>query len=325
VHGLLGLVAVAEDPQRDADQQRRVALAEADERLAVAAGRGRHLLRRCDLACTRSSYRIPLRHARRASPRGPQVVKAGRRALRTGTQDAFARPRCPDVPAAGRDRRARRAGAADGRHRHGPRAAAGGAGAAGHSAAGAGLRSGGGSARARAGDGHRLGLADRIALRQGEGLAALAEDEEMATVVIAGVGAQTVVAILAADRGAPAGSRAVVVQPNHGHAQVRRWLVDHDFERRRRAADRGPRTVLHGDRGRAGEGLGARAGRGRRGRSDRWCCAGAGRCWTAGRRPSCAAATGPIAEPGAGGTAERRALVAEALAQARAVEHPGPA
>ena len=45
----------------------------------------------------------------------------------------------------------------------------------------------------------RLGLAERIALRQGEGLAPIEDEDDVATVVIAGVGAQTMVAILAAD------------------------------------------------------------------------------------------------------------------------------
>jgi hypothetical protein len=119
-------------------------------------------------------------------------------------------------------------GAADGRHRHGPRAAAGGAGAAGHSAAGAGLRPAADPlVRARA-TVSRLGLADRIALRQGEGLAAVRPDE-VATVVIAGVGAQTVWRSSRRTSARPrAHARGAAAEPRRTRL-VRRWLADHDF------------------------------------------------------------------------------------------------
>jgi tRNA (adenine22-N1)-methyltransferase len=72
----------------------------------------------------------------------------------------------------------------------------------------------------------RLGLAERIALRRGDGLTALAVGE-VETAVIAGVGARSAVAILA---GGPAQLRRlsrVIVQVNYGSEEVRRWLVDH--------------------------------------------------------------------------------------------------
>ncbi len=171
----------------------------------------------------------------------------------------------------------------------------------------------------------RLGLADRIALRQGDGLAAI-EDEEIATVVIAGVGAQTVVAILAADLGRARRFTRVVVQPNHGHAQVRRWLVDHDFavvdERLTEDRERFYTVIAAEPAMAAGAASWTRAAWAvgpvvlRRGGAvlDRWAAAELRRCDRADRRT-----------PGLASTAERRIVVAEALAQARAVEHPGPA
>lgn len=170
----------------------------------------------------------------------------------------------------------------------------------------------------------RFGLADRIALRRGEGLAALGDDE-VATVVIAGMGAGTLLAILAADLARTRGARRLVLQPNHGHEQVRRWLVDHDISvvDERLAEDRERfYTVIAAEPGRACAAGWSRAAWAvgpvvlRRGGPvlDRWAAAELRRCDRADRRT-----------PGLTMVAERRALVAEALAQARALEHPGPA
>ena len=70
----------------------------------------------------------------------------------------------------------------------------------------------------------RAGLSHRIDVRLGEGLEPLAIGE-VDTVVVAGVGAETIVRILA---GAPERRRALrrlVLQPNFGHELLRRWLV----------------------------------------------------------------------------------------------------
>lgn len=189
----------------------------------------------------------------------------------------------------------------------------------------------------------RLGLAERIALRRGEGFAPLAEDEAD-TAVIAGVGAATVLRILAADPTRTCRFRRLVLQPNglvgdvgegRGHTAIRRWLVEH-----------GVRIVderLVEDRGRfyvaiAGEPDGAAGAVGGSfvGTSE---AAGWSRAaWVFGpvvlRRGGpvlarCLAAELRRCEAalrrtgGRAAVAERRALVAEALAQARLLGHPG--
>ena len=78
-------------------------------------------------------------------------------------------------------------------------------------------------ARARA-TVQRAGLMHLVDVRMGEGLAPLAIGE-VDTVVVAGVGAETIVRILA---GEPERTRALgrlVLQPNFGHELLRRWLV----------------------------------------------------------------------------------------------------
>lgn len=169
----------------------------------------------------------------------------------------------------------------------------------------------------------RLGLADRIALRQGDGLAAVA-DGEATTAVIAGVGARTLLAILAADPRRTRGFGRLVLQPNHGHEAVRRWLVGHEFSLvdERLVEDRERfYTVIAAEPGRCAAGW-TRAAWAvgpavlRRGGAvlDRWAAAELRRCDRAERR-----------SPGLAATGERRALVAEALAQARAQAHARPA
>jgi len=70
----------------------------------------------------------------------------------------------------------------------------------------------------------RAGVADRVQLRLGEGLAPLAPGE-VATVVIAGVGAPTVQAILAADRERTRSLARLIFQVNFGHEELRRGLA----------------------------------------------------------------------------------------------------
>lgn len=71
----------------------------------------------------------------------------------------------------------------------------------------------------------RAGAADRVQLRLGEGLAPLAAGE-VATVVIAGMGAPTMLAILAADHERTRSLTRLILQPNFGHEQLRRGLSD---------------------------------------------------------------------------------------------------
>ena len=72
----------------------------------------------------------------------------------------------------------------------------------------------------------RNGALDRVSLRLGEGLAPL-EPGEVATVVIAGMGAETMIEILAADPGRTRGLARLVLQPNFGQEALRRWLAAH--------------------------------------------------------------------------------------------------
>ena len=70
----------------------------------------------------------------------------------------------------------------------------------------------------------RVGLADRIDLRFGDGLAVLAPGEAD-TAVIAGMGGQTIVEILAARLEVTASLSCLVLQPMSGTGLVRRWLA----------------------------------------------------------------------------------------------------
>ncbi len=74
----------------------------------------------------------------------------------------------------------------------------------------------------------RNGIAALVTVRMGEGLAPLAVGE-VDTVVIAGMGAQSIIRILAAHPEHTRALRRVVVQPNFGHELLRRWLADHDL------------------------------------------------------------------------------------------------
>lgn len=72
----------------------------------------------------------------------------------------------------------------------------------------------------------RHGLGERVELRMGEGLAPLRAGE-VDTVVIAGMGPDTLLGVLAADPGQVRRLTRLVLQPNFGLEAVRRWLAAH--------------------------------------------------------------------------------------------------
>lgn len=70
----------------------------------------------------------------------------------------------------------------------------------------------------------RAGLADRVELRRGDGLLAL-RPGEAEVAVLAGMGARSMLAALAAAPDVLAGLRRLVLQPNGDPGPVRRWLL----------------------------------------------------------------------------------------------------
>jgi len=72
------------------------------------------------------------------------------------------------------------------------------------------------------------GLADRIDIRKGDGLAVLSPGEADA-IVIAGMGGATITGILEAGKDRLAGVRLLLLQPNVGAPLVRRWLHGHGW------------------------------------------------------------------------------------------------
>jgi len=88
-------------------------------------------------------------------------------------------------------------------------------------------RAAGPVARARATI-ERNGITGRVLVRMGEGLAPLAIGE-VDTVVVAGMGAETIIRILAGHPEITRALRRVVLQPNFGHELLRRWLVANGF------------------------------------------------------------------------------------------------
>lgn len=67
--------------------------------------------------------------------------------------------------------------------------------------------------------------ADKIAVRQGSGLAVLAPGEADC-IAICGMGGSTIISILAADMAVATSAQRLVLQPMAGAAALRRWLVE---------------------------------------------------------------------------------------------------
>jgi len=72
------------------------------------------------------------------------------------------------------------------------------------------------------------GLSDRIDVRKGDGLAVLMPGEAD-VIVIAGMGGSTMTGILDAGESRLEGVRTLILQPNVGTRDVRRWLHDHGW------------------------------------------------------------------------------------------------
>ncbi|TLS50357.1 SAM-dependent methyltransferase [Paenibacillus antri] len=73
------------------------------------------------------------------------------------------------------------------------------------------------------------GLASKIDVRIGDGLAVL-EPNEVETITIAGMGGGTIVDILSGGAAALAGVRRLVLQPNVGERLVRAWLLENGWK-----------------------------------------------------------------------------------------------
>jgi tRNA (adenine22-N1)-methyltransferase len=71
--------------------------------------------------------------------------------------------------------------------------------------------------------------ADRLVYRAGDGLAALRPSDRVDTVILAGLGARTIVRILAAPGARPAAFERLILQPRTDEALVRRWLSVHGW------------------------------------------------------------------------------------------------
>ncbi len=178
----------------------------------------------------------------------------------------------------------------------------------------------------------RNGVADRVRLRLGEGLAPI-EPGEVETVVIAGLGAETMIEILAADPGRTRSLTRLVLQPNFGVEAVRRWLADHALALvdERLALDRGRfYTVLAAEPTQgpaptwdpAGWALGPHLLRRGGPLLSRHLTEELRRCET--EAAGLARASAP--DPGrVAALAQRQALLREALAKTTGPAHPGPA
>ena len=73
-----------------------------------------------------------------------------------------------------------------------------------------------------------VGLAEAISVRHGNGLAVL-QPEEADLLILAGMGAVTMIQIFEAQPEVVAGAKRLILQPMIGSGALRRWLGDHNF------------------------------------------------------------------------------------------------
>lgn len=181
----------------------------------------------------------------------------------------------------------------------------------------------------------RHDVAARVLLRQGEGLAPV-RSGEVDTVVVAGMGPDTLLGILADHLGLVRGLGRVILQANFGVEAVRRWLAAHglDLVDERLVEDRGrfytalaaaPRarrfTPFHGWDA-ASWALGPYVLRRGGPTLRRFLADELGRL----ARAAAGLERGAAPDPSrARALAERRALLTAALVKATALSHPGPA
>lgn len=74
----------------------------------------------------------------------------------------------------------------------------------------------------------RLGLGDRVTTRCADGLRAI-DPGEVATIVIAGMGGETIAEILAAEPARRTGARRLVLSPQDEAPRLRGWLVERGY------------------------------------------------------------------------------------------------
>ena len=74
-----------------------------------------------------------------------------------------------------------------------------------------------------------LNLSSKVELRLGEGLAVLCEEDNVASIVLAGMGGKTICRILLEGKNIASRAGSMVIQPMNDVVLVRRWLVAHGF------------------------------------------------------------------------------------------------
>ncbi|WP_099868527.1 tRNA (adenine(22)-N(1))-methyltransferase [Streptococcus suis] len=76
----------------------------------------------------------------------------------------------------------------------------------------------------------QAGQSDKISVRMANGLAAVELGDQVSTVTIAGMGGRLIAEILEAGKDKLGSVERLVLQPNNREEDVRRWLVEHDFQ-----------------------------------------------------------------------------------------------
>ncbi|HEM3725789.1 TPA: tRNA (adenine-N(1))-methyltransferase [Streptococcus suis] len=76
----------------------------------------------------------------------------------------------------------------------------------------------------------QAGQSDKISVRLANGLAAVELADQVSTITIAGMGGRLIAEILEAGKDKLGSVERLVLQPNNREDDVRRWLVEHDFQ-----------------------------------------------------------------------------------------------